>query len=127
VIELSRIRKSFGATNVIDDLSVRFQGGALTVVVGPSGCGKSTLLRIINRLTLPDSGSVRIDGQDAATLDPQILRRGIGYVIQAGGLFPHWSVAQNIATVPRLLGWPERRIQARVVELLAMFDLNPKD
>jgi osmoprotectant transport system ATP-binding protein len=127
VIELSQIRKSFGATNVIDDLSVRFQGGALTVVVGPSGCGKSTLLRIINRLTLPDSGSVYFDGRDTATFDPHILRRGIGYVIQAGGLFPHWSVAQNIATVPRLLGWPERRIQARVSELLAMLDLNPKD
>jgi osmoprotectant transport system ATP-binding protein len=127
MIELSGIRKSYGTTNVIDDLSVRFEAGALTVVVGPSGCGKSTLLRIINRLILPDSGSVSIDGQDTSTLDPQILRRGIGYVIQAGGLFPHWTVAQNIATVPRLLGWPERKVQARVAELLALLGLNPEE
>jgi osmoprotectant transport system ATP-binding protein len=127
VIELSGIGKSYGAAKVIDDLSVRFEGGALTVLVGPSGCGKSTLLRMINRLIVPDTGSVRIDGQDIAALDPQVLRRGIGYVIQAGGLFPHWDVARNIATVPRLLGWPEQRIQARVADLLTMFDLSPAD
>jgi osmoprotectant transport system ATP-binding protein len=100
-------------------------GGELTVFLGPSGCGKSTLLRTVNRLIEPTSGTIAIDGTDISTLDVVTLRRGIGYVIQAVGLFPHLTVAANIGIVPELLGWDGARIAARVDELLALVRLEP--
>ncbi|HEY8321729.1 MAG TPA: ATP-binding cassette domain-containing protein [Candidatus Baltobacteraceae bacterium] len=100
--------------------------GSFTVLIGPSGCGKSTLLRTANRLVVPAAGRVTLDGVDTAALDPTALRRSIGYAIQAVGLFPHMTVARNIAVVPELLDWPRERIAARIDELLAMVDLDPE-
>ncbi|UMY18471.1 ABC transporter ATP-binding protein [Methylobacterium organophilum] len=99
--------------------------GSTCVLIGPSGCGKSTTLRLVNRLVEPDAGRVLVGGRDVAGLDPVILRRGIGYVLQGIGLFPHRSVAQNVATVPKLLGWPRRRIDARVDAMLDLVGLDP--
>jgi osmoprotectant transport system ATP-binding protein len=99
--------------------------GEICVLVGPSGCGKTTTLRMVNRLVEPTEGRVLIDGQDVAAEEVTALRRRIGYVIQQGGLFPHQTVAQNVGTVPRLLGWPEARIRERVDELLALVGLDP--
>ena len=109
----------------VDDASLEIASGELLVLLGASGAGKSTLLRSINRLVVPTSGSVFIDGRDVATLPPAELRRGIGYVIQAVGLFPHLTVGQNIAVVPELLGWDRERISARVDDLLRLVRLDP--
>ncbi len=125
MIELEGLRKAFGATPAVDGVSARFETGTITAIVGTSGSGKTTLLRMLNRLIEPDAGTIRIEGSDIRALPPVELRRRIGYVIQGNGLFPHWSAARNIATVPRLLGWPEARIAARVRELLALLQLDP--
>jgi osmoprotectant transport system ATP-binding protein len=109
----------------VHDANLAIAGGEFAVLLGPSGSGKSTLLRTINRLIEPTSGAVIIDGVDARTLDPVVLRRAIGYVIQAVGLFPHLTVAANIGVVPGLLGWEKPRIAARVDELLALVRLDP--
>ncbi len=106
-------------------LSLTVPDGELCVFVGPSGCGKTTTLRMINRLIEPSGGRILIDGTDVLQMDPVELRRGIGYVIQQGGLFPHRRVADNIATVPRLLGWEKDRVDARVHELLELVGLDP--
>ena len=95
------------------------------MLIGPSGCGKTTTMRMINRLIDPDAGSIRVAGRDVMQVDPVSLRRSIGYVIQQVGLFPHWTIADNIATVPKLLGWEASRIDARVDELLALVGLEP--
>ena len=95
------------------------------MLLGPSGCGKSTTLRMINRLVAADAGTIRIGGEDVTRLPPEALRRRIGYAIQSTGLFPHWTVADNIATVPRLLKWPAARVGARVDELLELLRLDP--
>ncbi|TCV93818.1 osmoprotectant transport system ATP-binding protein [Luteibacter rhizovicinus] len=124
MIELDHVTRRYGETAVIDDLSLRIEGGELFVLVGPSGSGKSTLLRTINRLISIDDGAIRIDGRDVREVPVASLRRGIGYAIQSVGLFPHRTVAENIATVPRLLGWPAARIRARVDELIAMLQLD---
>ncbi|MBV8363317.1 MAG: ABC transporter ATP-binding protein [Candidatus Eremiobacteraeota bacterium] len=105
--------------------SLDVAGGQFVVIVGPSGCGKSTLLRTVNRLVEPHSGRIFVDGRDNATLDATELRRHIGYVIQAVGLFAHMTVAQNIAVVPVLLGWAKPRIEERVDELLTLVHLEP--
>ncbi len=89
----------------VDDLTLECPTGQITVLVGPSGCGKTTTLRMVNRMVTPTSGTISLDGRDTAALDEAELRRGIGYVIQHAGLFPHRTVLDNIATVPRLLGW----------------------
>ncbi|PZG18547.1 glycine/betaine ABC transporter [Nonomuraea aridisoli] len=99
--------------------------GELVVFVGPSGCGKTTTMKMINRLVEPTSGEIRIGGKDVLSLDPDELRRHIGYAIQQVGLFPHLTVAQNIGLVPKLLGWPQAKIDARVEELLALVSLEP--
>ena len=99
--------------------------GSFTALLGPSGCGKSTLLRTVNRLVVPSSGTVTIDGRDVASFEPTALRRSIGYVIQAVGLFAHMTAAQNIAIVPELLHWDAQRIAQRVDELLEMVALEP--
>jgi len=111
------------AFRALDGISARFDDGALTVLLGPSGSGKSTLLRLLNRMIEPDSGEVLIDGKPAASMDPVALRRKTGYVIQNVGLFPHMSVAANIAVVPSLLGWSRERIRARLAELLDLVRL----
>ncbi len=107
------------------DVTLDVPEGTLCVLVGPSGSGKSTLLRLVNRLVEPSRGVVRVGGRDVAGLDPVALRRSIGYVIQSVGLFPHRTVAQNIATVPRILGWPKARIAERVGAMLALVRLDP--
>ena len=114
-----------GGRKVLHDVSLYIRAGALCAMVGPSGSGKSTLLRLVNRLVEPTSGTVRVRGKDVAGEDPARLRRSIGYAIQSVGLFPHRTVAQNIGTVPRLLGWERARIAARATELLALVQLDP--
>jgi osmoprotectant transport system ATP-binding protein len=109
---------------VIEDLSLRVEDGEFFVLVGPSGSGKSTLLRTVNRLTHIDRGRVMVDGNDVATQPIETLRRGIGYAIQSVGLFPHRTVAENIAAVPHLLGWPQEQIDQRVAELIAWLKLD---
>jgi osmoprotectant transport system ATP-binding protein len=125
VITLEKVTKRYGKDSVaVDELSFRVEDGELCVLVGPSGCGKTTTLRMINRLIEPSSGRILIDGTDVLRMDPVLLRRGIGYVIQQGGLFPHRRVSDNVATVPRLLGWDKDRVEARVSELLELVGLN---
>ncbi|MET0617114.1 MAG: ABC transporter ATP-binding protein [Luteibacter sp.] len=124
MIEFDRVHKRYGDRVVIDDFSLRIEDGEFFVLVGPSGSGKSTLLRTVNRLVPIDGGTVRIDGEDVSTREVEGLRRGIGYAIQSVGLFPHRTVAENIATVPRLLGWSESDIRARVAELVDMLRLD---
>ncbi len=114
-----------GDRRAVDGVSLDASPGELVVLLGPSGCGKSTLLRTINRLVIPSDGAVTIDGEDVRSASPEALRRGIGYVIQAVGLFPHMSVGRNIGIVPELLGWDRPRIDARVDELLALVALDP--
>ncbi|HMD01963.1 MAG TPA: ABC transporter ATP-binding protein [Candidatus Baltobacteraceae bacterium] len=109
----------------VEDVSLDVAAGALVVLLGPSGCGKSTLLRTINRLIVPDAGTIDVAGRSVLEGDAESLRRGIGYVIQAVGLFPHMTVAQNVAIVPGLLGWDASRIAARVDELLDLVRLDP--
>ncbi|HVA37367.1 MAG TPA: ATP-binding cassette domain-containing protein [Candidatus Dormibacteraeota bacterium] len=110
----------------VDGITLEVPSGTLAVLLGPSGCGKTTLLRTVNRLQPIDAGSIAIGGRDVATLDPIALRRSIGYVIQAVGLFPHLTVGENVAVVPRLLGWARERIRARVDALLAQVSLDPQ-
>jgi osmoprotectant transport system ATP-binding protein len=117
VIGFDAVEKSYGGQRVLGPLTLSIPQGALCVLVGPSGCGKSTTLKMINALITPDAGTISIDGASVQSRSPQELRRGIGYVIQSGGLFPHWRVRDNIATVPRLLRWDEARIAARVSEV----------
>jgi len=124
MIEFDHVHKAFGDHVVIEDLSLRVADGEFFVLVGPSGSGKSTLLRTVNRLTHIDRGRVLVDGKDVATQPIETLRRGIGYAIQSVGLFPHRTVAENIATVPRLLGWSKRDIDARVAELIDLLKLD---
>ncbi len=126
MIEIDHVSRTFGTLLAVDDATLTIARGTVTVLVGASGSGKSTLLRMINRLVEPGQGTIRIDGVDGATVREETLRRGIGYVIQGNGLFPHWSVARNIATVPRLLGWPAARIAARVHALLTLLELDPE-
>ncbi|MDA7085338.1 ABC transporter ATP-binding protein [Pseudomonas sp. SA3-5] len=127
MIELSNVSKLFDQARAVDDISLTVATGELCVLVGTSGCGKSTTLRMINRLIAHSAGSIRIDGRDIEQIDPQQLRRGIGYAIQSTGLFPHWTVARNIAVVPRLLGWPAERVRQRVEELLQLLELAPAE
>jgi len=126
VIALERVTKRYGRDSVaVAELSFSVGDGELCVLVGPSGCGKTTTLRMINRLIEPSGGRILIDGTDVLQMDPVTLRRGIGYVIQHGGLFPHRRIADNVATVPRLLGWDRSRIDRRVNELLELVGLDP--
>jgi osmoprotectant transport system ATP-binding protein len=125
-IELRGVGVTYaGGSVAVRDVDLTIAGGEFAVFLGPSGSGKSTLLRTINRLIEPTSGEVFIDGVDVRTLDPVQLRRGIGYVIQAVGLFPHLTIAANIGVVPSLLGWERDRVAARVDELLALVRLDP--
>ena len=125
MIQVESLSKRFGPTTVVDGVSMSVESGSITVIVGTSGSGKSTLLRMINRLVEPSGGRVLIDGNDTAATPAHLLRRQIGYAIQGHGLFPHRTVAENIATVPTLLRWSAARIAARVAELLGIFQLDP--
>jgi osmoprotectant transport system ATP-binding protein len=124
-ITAENVSKRFGGgPPVLAGVSLSVSRGDLLAVVGASGSGKTTLLRLINRLDDPSSGTVRVGGVDAASIDPVALRRRVGYVFQEVGLFPHMTVAENIAITPRLLGWDRARMAARVDELLALVRLG---
>jgi len=129
MIELKNVRKSYdrGRKVVVHDVSLKVNPGQLLVLLGESGCGKTTTLKMINRLIEPDSGHIEIaiDGVNIWKGDPVELRRKIGYVFQRTGLFPHLTVGENIATVPRLLEWPRKDIADRVDELLRLVNLEP--
>ncbi|WFR97365.1 ABC transporter ATP-binding protein [Rhizobium tumorigenes] len=124
MIEFRDVTKQYGDATVVDDVSMTVTKGSVTVVVGTSGSGKSTLLRMVNRLVPMTSGQILVGGRDIVTVPVTELRRRIGYAIQGHGLFPHRTVAQNIATVPQLLGWDKPRIDRRVEELLSLFRLD---
>jgi len=124
-IRLDGVNKVYdGGSVAVGDLSLEIPAGNLVALVGPSGCGKSTVLRMINRLLDPTSGTIYIDGDDIAGSDPVELRRRIGYVIQHVGLFPHQTIAANVATVPRLLGWSKAKMANRTEELLDLVGLD---
>jgi osmoprotectant transport system ATP-binding protein len=126
MIVLDQVRKQYAdGTVAVSELSLDVPAGQIAVLVGPSGCGKTTTMRMINRLVEPTSGRIHLDGDDITAVDRVQLRRRIGYVIQQVGLFPHQTVADNIATVPQLLGWDKRRIRSRVSELLELVGLDP--
>src|SRR5437660_4447764 len=112
MIRLERVTKRFpGGQVAVRELTIEFQTGQITMLVGPSGCGKTTTLKMINRLIEPTGGRIILDGDDVTGADPVELRRRIGYVIQQVGLFPHLTVADNVATVPRLLKWDKERVR----------------
>ncbi|WP_326821943.1 ABC transporter ATP-binding protein [Streptosporangium sp. NBC_01756] len=126
-IELRGLTKHYPgqAAPAVDGVDLDIPAGELVVFVGPSGCGKTTTMKMINRLVEPTSGEIRIGGKDILSLHPDELRRHIGYAIQQVGLFPHMTIGQNIALVPKLLGWPAARTAARVEELLSLVNLEP--
>ncbi|TCP89519.1 osmoprotectant transport system ATP-binding protein [Rhizobium sp. PP-CC-2G-626] len=126
MIEIDGITKRYGDNTVVNNVTMTINPRTVTVIVGTSGSGKTTLLRMINRLVEPTSGTIRLDGEDNRAVPGFELRRRIGYAIQGHGLFPHRTVAENIATVPVLLGWETVRIKAKVAELLALFQLDPE-
>ncbi|GHF27001.1 proline/glycine betaine ABC transporter ATP-binding protein [Amycolatopsis deserti] len=124
MIEFDGVTKRYpDGTLAVDDLSLTVEDGTITVFVGPSGCGKTTSLRMINRMVEPTAGRVLLDGKDIRESDPPVLRRGIGYVIQNAGLFPHRTVLDNVATVPVLSGWGKRKARDRAAELLEIVGL----
>src|SRR5580700_10751413 len=125
MITVENLSKQYGDTTVMDGVSMQIERNSITVIVGTSGSGKSTLLRMINRLVEPSAGRVLIEGKDTRSEPAYLLRRRIGYAIQGHGLFPHRTVEENIATVPRLLKWDDARVQNRVTELLTVFQLDP--
>src|ERR671939_341447 len=125
MISLQHVSKRFGGSgeNAVNDLTFHVNEGKTAVLVGPSGCGKTTTMKMINRLVEPTSGTIEVAGKDIMKQDPVKLRRGIGYVIQSIGLLPHRTIAQNIETVPKLVGWEEGRVDQRIDELMEIFDL----
>jgi osmoprotectant transport system ATP-binding protein len=127
MIRLENVSKTFpgSARPAVDRLDLDVPEGTTCVLIGPSGCGKTTTMRIVNRLIEPSAGRIVVEGQDVTHVDAVELRRRIGYVIQQVGLFPHMTIAQNVATVPQLLGWPGPRIAQRVEEMLALVGLEP--
>ncbi|WP_374953098.1 ABC transporter ATP-binding protein [Pseudoclavibacter sp. AY1F1] len=126
-IELTDVTKHYPGQDrpAVEGFSMSIDPGELIMFVGPSGCGKTTTMKMVNRIIEPTSGSIKIDGKDVLSLEPNELRRHIGYVIQQIGLFPHLTIAENIATVPKLLGWSKSRIAERVDELLQTVELDP--
>ena len=127
MIGLNHVSKTYddGASFAVNDLSLSIDKGELVALIGESGCGKTTTLKMINRLTDPTTGAITVDGRDIAEVDPVQLRRNIGYVFQGIGLFPHYTVQENIAAVPRLLGWDQSRVAGRVEETLDLVGLPP--
>ena len=128
MIQLEHVSKGFaGGSNAVRDLSLEIPTGQTCVLLGPSGCGKTTTLRMINRLIEPDGGRILVDGVDTHQADPVQLRLKMGYVIQQTGLFPHMTVADNVATVPRLWDWDATKVRSRVDELLELVGLPPRE
>ncbi|MDT7691792.1 MAG: osmoprotectant transport system ATP-binding protein, partial [Pseudonocardiales bacterium] len=127
MIEFRGVTKRFpDGTVAVDSLDLQVESGGITVFVGPSGCGKTTSLRMINRMIEPTSGTILVHGDDIMAGDPAQLRRGIGYVIQQAGLFPHRTILDNVATVPVLLGWDKKRARDRAAELMELVGLAPE-
>jgi len=126
MIKVDHLSKSFGKTKAVDHISFEVNEGENLILLGTSGCGKTTTLKMINRLIEPTAGKVFIKGQDIMEQEPETLRRGIGYVLQNNGLFPHYTVAENIAIVPQLLKWDDKQIKHRVSELLEKLHLDKK-
>ncbi|BDZ49525.1 hypothetical protein GCM10025867_17660 [Frondihabitans sucicola] len=126
-IVLDKVTKRYPGQKVpaVDGITLEIPAGKIVMLVGPSGCGKTTTLKMINRLIEPSEGTIQLGDDDVTTIDGDDLRKRIGYVVQAGGLFPHMTVAQNIAIVPKMLGWSKSRITARVDELLELVSLDP--
>ncbi len=124
MIALQNVCKKYGEKIAVDNLSIIFDQGTVSVLVGPSGCGKTTTLRMINRMVEADTGEIRIRGRSINEYNPVMLRRAMGYVIQEVGLFPHYTVYDNIAVIPRLLKWNDARIHKRVMELLDLVTLD---
>ena len=129
MISLEHVTKRYLETGAVavDDLSLRIPEGMTVALIGPSGCGKTTTMRMINRLVDPEMGRILVGGEDVTQMDPILLRRRIGYVIQQVGLFPHMTIGQNIAAVPKLLGWDSARIAKRTEELLHLVGLDPQE
>jgi len=125
MIVVNTITKTFGAYKAVDAISFTVKKGETVVFLGTSGSGKTTLLKMINRLIEPDSGEILISGRRITDQRPEDLRRKIGYVFQNNGLFPHYTIEENIGVVPRLLGWPADRITKRVTELMEKLRLSP--
>lgn len=126
MITLKNVQKQYDdGFKALKDINITCEDGEITVLIGPSGCGKTTTLRLLNRLINPTKGSILIDNQDISEINPVKLRRSIGYVIQHIGLFPHMTIADNIAVVPKLLKWDKERIEKRVDELLNLVGLDP--
>lgn len=126
MIALRGVTKRYGADAAVADLSLSIGKGELCVLVGPSGCGKSTVLRMINAMIAADAGTIEVEGRDIRQIPSVELRRGIGYVIQSVGLFPHWTIADNILAVPHLLHWPKPRRAARLEEIVALLGIEPR-
>src|SRR5260221_10431085 len=124
-VEFREVTKHYADQVAVDKLSFQVPAGKICILVGPSGSGKTTSLKMVNRLIEPTSGAILIDGHDVLQEDPVQLRRRIGYVIQQVGLFPHQTIAENVGTVPRLLGWPDARIAPRATELLGLLGPEP--
>ncbi len=124
MIELKNVFKNYGDFTAVNDVSFTVENGEVCVLIGPSGCGKSTTIKLINRMLEPTAGDIYVEGKDIRAEKPEVLRRKIGYVIQNIGLFPHMTVADNIAVVPKLLGWEPERIRERTEELLNLIGLD---
>ncbi|HLS34143.1 MAG TPA: betaine/proline/choline family ABC transporter ATP-binding protein, partial [Brevibacterium sp.] len=127
MIRLEELTKRFPGQsgNAVESLTMDIRAGEIVVLVGPSGCGKTTTMKMINRIIEPSSGRIVLNGEDVTSKDPDQLRRRIGYVIQQTGLFPHMTIGENVATVPKLLGWDAKRVSSRVDELLTMVNMDP--
>jgi osmoprotectant transport system ATP-binding protein len=125
MIKAENLIRKFGNSIAVNDISFEVKEGENLILLGTSGCGKTTTLRMINRLIAPDSGTIFLNGVDISTRQPEELRRGIGYVLQNHGLFPHYTVAENIAIVPRLLKWKNEDIRKRADELFQKLNLDP--
>ncbi|HEY0121623.1 MAG TPA: ATP-binding cassette domain-containing protein [Rhizobium sp.] len=127
MIRLDHVTKNYEGSDrhAVDGLELEIETGTTVALIGPSGCGKTTTMRMINRLETPTRGRVLVNGRDVAETDQKQLRRSIGYVIQQVGLFPHMTIARNVATVPRLLGWDKARTDRRIDELLDLVGLDP--
>ncbi len=128
-VEFKNVTKKFAGTgaNAVDHVSFQVEKGELVTILGTSGCGKTTLMKMINRLYDPTSGEIEVLGEGIAKTDPVLLRRKIGYVIQQIGLFPHMTVAKNIATVPDILKWDKEKTDQRIEELLKLVNLDPEE
>ncbi|TWF58456.1 ABC transporter ATP-binding protein [Neorhizobium alkalisoli] len=129
MIRMENVTKRYAESGApsVDNLTLDVPEGSTVALIGPSGCGKTTTMRMINRLIEPTEGRIFVNGEDVTEADPVLLRRQIGYVIQNVGLFPHMTIAENIASVPKLLGWDQRRIDTRTLELLDLVGLDPKE